>query len=97
MDGVNAEIAEINDGVNSTNQDYIKNTLQDAYDNSTEISIMIKDSSTGKKVPVTVKLDELDFSNGKISAVLNNLHAPVESITNITKPQQAGDSNGSKQ
>lgn len=87
MDGVSVEIAGLNTAVKTTDAEYVKNTLTAAYENGSEISIIIKDSSTGKKVPVTAKIINLDIaSNGKITAVLNNVHVPLESITNITKP-----------
>lgn len=90
MDGVSVEIAGLNTTVKSTDADYVKNTLTTAFKNKEEVSIIIKDSSTGKKVPVTAKLASLDIaSNGKITAVLNDLHVPLESITNITKPVTA--------
>jgi flagellar basal-body rod modification protein FlgD len=106
MDGVNAEIAEIVTDVKSTDPDFIKDTLNDACKDGKEISIVIVDRATGKKVPVTVKLASVDFTGDKITAVLNSVHVPVEGITNITKPvektasqpdtaQQAGDSSGS--
>lgn len=87
MDGVSAEIAGLNTDVKSTDVNYVKNTLTTAYQNGDEVDIIITDSSTGKKVPVTAKLAKLDISDtGKITAVLNDLHVPIESITNITKP-----------
>jgi len=101
MDGVSVEIAGLNTTVKTTDTDYVRNTLTVAYENGDEVSIIIKDSSTGKKVPVTAKLADLDIADsGKITAVLNDLHVPLESITNITKPvaadsgEQAGESNG---
>ena len=94
MDGVSAEIAGLNSDVKSTDPEYVKKTLTKAFENGDEISIIIKDSSTGKRVPVTAKLASLDIaSNGKITAVLNDVHVPLESITNITKPE-AGAGNG---
>ena len=90
IDGVNVEIAGLNNSPTSTDPDYVKNTLQDAYENGEEISIIIKDSSTGRRVPVTATISTLNIAaNGKITAVLNGVHAPLESITNITKPASA--------
>ena len=88
MDGVSVEIAGLDTAVKTTDTDYVKNQLTTAYENGDEIAIIIKDSSTGKNVPVTAKLASLDISSttGKITAVLNGLHVPLESITNITKP-----------
>lgn len=106
MDGVNVEIAEIADDTKSTDPDYVRKTLQDAYDNDKEVSVYIVDRETGKKVPVTAKLVSLDFTGGSIKAVLNGMLVPLESITNITgtvqnpaqqpvQGQQAGDGSGS--
>ncbi len=99
MDGVSVEIAGLDTTVKTTDADYVKNQLTTAYQNKTEIAIIIKDSSTGKSVPVTAKLASLDISptTGKITAVLNGLHVPLESITNITKPAAAtGTTTGSE-
>jgi len=87
MDGVSVEIAGLNTTVKTTDVDYVKNTLTNAFENGEEVSIIIKDSNTGKKVPVTAKLADLNIAdNGKITAVLNDLHVPIDSLTNITKP-----------
>lgn len=101
MDGVSVEIAGLNTTVKTTDADYVRNILTAAYENGEEVSIIIKDSSTGKNVPVIARLADLDIaSSGRITAVLNDLHVPLESITNITKPaaadsgEQAGESNG---
>lgn len=86
MDGVSVEIAGLNTTVKTTDTEYIKNTLTNAQKNGTQVDIIIKDSSTGRRVPVTATIAELEFTaNGKIKAVLNGVHAPIESITNITK------------
>lgn len=87
MDGVSVEIAGLDTAVKTTDAEYVKNTLTTAYQNGAEVKIIIKDSSTGANVPVTGKLASLNISStGKITAVLNDLHVPLESITNITKP-----------
>lgn len=87
LDGVEVEIAGLNTTVKTTDAEYVKNTLLTAYENGEEVDIIIKDSGTGRKVPVTGKLASLNISDsGRITAVLDNLHVPIESITNITKP-----------
>lgn len=87
LDGVSVEIAGLNTSVKTTDAEYVRNTLTVAFENGDEVSIIIKDSSTGKRVPVTARLADLDIADdGKITAVLNDLHVPLESITNITKP-----------
>lgn len=97
MDGVSAEIAGLDTSVKTTDADYVRDTLTTAYENGEEIDIIIKDSSTGRRVPVTARIVALDFAeNGKISAVLDGVHVPLESITNITKPEEdlPGEDNG---
>lgn len=87
MDGVKVEISGLNTAVKTTDTEYVRNTLTTAFENGDPVNIIIKDSSTGRSVPVTAKLAELNISdNGKITAVLNDLYVPIESITNITKP-----------
>ncbi len=89
MDGVSVEIAGLDTAVKTTDTEYIKNTLTTAYQNGEEINLIIKDSSTGRRVPVSATIAELNISNsGKITAVLNGVHVPLESITNITKQSQ---------
>ena len=86
IDGVDVEIAGLNTSVKTTDIDYVKNTLSNAYENGTSIDLIIKDSSTGRRVPVTATITKLSFTaGGKINAVLNGVHAPIESITNITR------------
>jgi len=87
MDGVSVEIAGLNTTVKTTDVDYVRNTLTNAFENGEKVSIIIKDSSTGKNVPVTAKLADLNIAaSGKITAVLNDLLVPIDSLTNITKP-----------
>lgn len=97
LDGVKVEVSGIDSDIKTTDPDYIKRTLQDAYDNKKEISIIIKDSATGKCVPVTAKIASLDFTGGTIKATLNGLSIPVEGVATITIPQtsQAGGTSGS--
>ncbi|HOL92573.1 MAG TPA: hypothetical protein PK215_09945, partial [Clostridiales bacterium] len=73
--------------IRTTDPEYVKNKLTTAYENGEYIDIVIKDSSTGKRVPVTAKIAELVFDNkGGIKAVLDEVHVPLDSITNIRKP-----------
>lgn len=95
MDGVSAEISGLNTTVKTTDSDYVKRTLEAAYQSGNQVDIIIKDSSTGKSVPVTATLKTLNISaTGKITAVLNDLHVPIESITNITKPAETTNTTG---
>ena len=87
LDGVSVEIAGLNSSIRTTDPEYVKNKLTTAYENGEYIDIVIKDSSTGKRVPVTAKIAELVFDNkGGIKAVLDEVHVPLDSITNIRKP-----------
>ncbi|MGE5613916.1 MAG: flagellar hook capping FlgD N-terminal domain-containing protein [Bacillota bacterium] len=89
MDGVSVEIAGLDNSVKTTDANYVRDTLTAAYESGELIDIIIKDSSTGKRVPVTAKIVALDFAeNGKITAVLDGVHVPLESITNISKPSE---------
>lgn len=86
MDGVKAEIAGIDTDEKSTDPDYVVNKLKDAVANGTDIDLIIKDSATGKSVPVTGKVvSYTKTADGKITAVLNGVHVPLTSITNISK------------
>lgn len=88
MDGVSVEVAGLNTTVKTTDTEYLRNTLETAFKNHEAVDIIIKDSSTGKYVPVKAYLADLKIAdNGKITAVLDGLHVPLESITNITKPK----------
>jgi flagellar basal-body rod modification protein FlgD len=89
MDGVSVEISGLDTTVKTTDTEYLENTLTTAYENGDEVDIIIKDSSTGEYVPVTATLAELNISaSGDITAVLNNLHVPIDSITSITKSEE---------
>lgn len=92
LDKVNVEIAELVSETKSTDPDYMKNKLKDAMENGKEIDFYIVDRNTGKKVPITAKIESLDFTGGEVSAIVNGLHVPVEGVTNISKPveEQAG-------
>ena len=90
MDGVEVEIAELVTDIHSADPNFMKDKLQEAMEGGKEISFYIVDRSTGKRVPVTatIEKDSLDFSGGKITAMINGLRVPVEGITSITKPQE---------
>lgn len=89
LDGVTADIVEIKSDSKSTDPNYMKNTLEKAVQDykdgkpDSEISVVIIDRATGKKVPVTANISKLTIVNGKYTAVLNDLEVPVDSITNI--------------
>lgn len=96
LDGVKVEISAIDSDIKTTDPDYIKRTLTDAYESGDEISVIIKDSETGKSVPVTVKIKSLDFTGGTIKATVDGMEIPVEGVAAITIPgtSQAGGTNG---
>lgn len=84
LDGVEVEIAGLDTTVPTTDVDYVKNELTRARDSGEMIDLIIKNSATGKKVPVSATVKSFDISeNGKITAVLNGVRVPLESITNI--------------
>lgn len=86
LDGVSVEIAGINSAVTSTDANFVTDKLQEAKDNGTDINLIIKDSATGRRVPVTVKIvSYTKTTDGKITAVVNSLHVPLTSITNISR------------
>lgn len=96
LDGVDVEVASIDSAVKTTDPEYIRKTLEEAKESGKEISIIIKDSATGKKVPVTVKIKSLDFTGGTVRAVVDSLEIPVEGVATIRRPEesQAGDTSG---
>lgn len=95
LDGVSVEIAGLNTTVKTTDVEYVRNKLTTAWENGEYIDIIIKDSSTGKRVPVTAIITDLEFDNkGRIKAVLNDVHVPLESITNIRKQTEGKSAEG---
>ena len=95
LDGVSVEIAGLNTTVKTTDVEYVRNKLTTAWENGEYIDIIIKDSSTGKRVPVTAIITDLKFDNkGGIKAVLNDVHVPLESITNIKKQPEGNSAEG---
>ncbi|MCR4434495.1 MAG: flagellar hook capping FlgD N-terminal domain-containing protein [Clostridiales bacterium] len=90
MDGVKVEISDIVSNIHSTDPDYIKNYLSAHDPNSgstdNEVSVVIVDRKNNQKVPVTAVLKDYKIEDGKITATLDQLNVPVESISNI-KPQ----------
>ena len=83
MDGVNVEISDIVTQFPSTNPTFRKDYLEE--NKGHEVSVVIVDRATGKKVPVTAVLKEYSIDDGssKITAVLDQLRAPVESIVRV--------------
>lgn len=90
MDGVKVEIADVVTDVPSSDPEFVKKYLQDAYENGKEVTIHIVDRETGRKVPVTAKLADLKIVGDKITATLDELYVPVESISTIRPKPETG-------
>jgi flagellar basal-body rod modification protein FlgD len=86
LDSVDVEITEINNGVTSTNPEYRRDYLESNLDK--EVDVVIFDNKSGKKVAVKGILREYQISDsGKITAKLDQLRVPVDSIFKITPAQ----------
>lgn len=91
MHDVDVEIAEVT-GSTAVDPNYLKNYLEEKLNGTTEadkqVKVTIKDSATGAKVPVTATLKSysIDENTGKVTAVLDNMHISVYSVSNIQKP-----------
>lgn len=87
MDGVKVNISAINssDQSTTTTANYVQNYLK--ANEGKAVNVVISDPKSGKKVAVTGTLvkDSMKVgSDGKITATLNDLNVPVESIQTIT-------------
>ena len=86
MDNVSVTISEINNGVTSTDANYIENYLKDNEGKS--VSLIIKDEASGMRAPITGTLDSYKIENGKVTAVISKALIPVDSVANIKqKPE----------
>ena len=83
MDKVSVTISEINNGVTSTDANYIENYLKDNEGKS--VSLIIKDEASGMRAPISGTLDSFKIENGKVTAVINKALIPVDSVANIKK------------
>jgi flagellar basal-body rod modification protein FlgD len=83
MDGVNAEISEVIDDEANADKKFIKDYLDRAAESGEEVTVVIVDRERGQKVPVTAKVKSSTLENGTIRAVLDGVHVPVESISNV--------------
>lgn len=97
LNNVQAEISGLyNNKVYTDDQDYLTKFLTDAVESGDTVSIVITDSSTGQKVPVSAKIRSFDASNpDSIKAVLDDVHAPLDSITSITDAASTASAAGS--
>jgi flagellar basal-body rod modification protein FlgD len=82
MNGVKGELDSItsDDYKSSQNKfDYLKSHIGE------EISIKVKDSTTGKVVPMTATLDAVTKEeDGSITVTMNNVRIPVDGIYSVT-------------
>lgn len=84
LDGVSAQISGIYNST-STVENYTETEIKKAYESGKAIDVVIKDSSTGKSVPVNAVIKSYNVAkDGTITAVLNQVSVPVEGITKVT-------------
>lgn len=87
MDDVNVTVAEVTDS-KSTDPDYTKKYLEEHK--GKEVSITIKDPSSGDKVPITATLKSYSIDDkGVITAVLDNVYISVDSVSNIQNAESS--------
>jgi len=86
VDGVKCEMSGIVNS-NSNSLDDIKEYLQE--NKGGEVNIYLIDRQTNVKVPVKGVLKDYTISDkGTVSVTLDGVLVPIESVSNITKPQQ---------
>ncbi len=91
MDGVNVQISGIT-GVLTTDTSYKRNYLESHVGETVDVNVI--NPSTLKEEPVTAVLREYKIApDGTTTAILDKLHVPVESISNIkpVEQQKAGE------
>jgi flagellar basal-body rod modification protein FlgD len=96
MDGVKVEISGLVTDKNSTASDFVTSYLNDHLPDPTNskyvdttINVYITDRATGAKVPITANLKSYTkAANGNISAVLDQVYVPVDSISKISTVAQ---------
>jgi len=87
VDGVECEMSGIVDN-DANGLDDIKAYLQDNA--GKEVSVYFIDRKSNVKVPVTGTLKDYTISDdGTVNVTLDGVLVPIESVSNITKPQQA--------
>jgi len=100
MDGVEAEISSIvtANGDISSNPDNIRDYLNDRLPpQDNRVTVIVTDTESGKKVPVSAKLRSFTETNGKLKVVLDEVLAPVDGITKVMKPSQETTSEGASE
>jgi flagellar basal-body rod modification protein FlgD len=92
MDGVQLEMFDVIANKPSTEPNFRENYLKDRI--GKEVSIEVIDRSNGKKVPVKAILRDFSKSgDGRFFVTLDEVAVPVESISNIAKPQASSNEN----
>jgi len=89
MDGVNVEIAEIVTDEPSTDPDFMKDYLEEHKDGK-KVTVVIVDRETGYKVTVSGNLRSYEINDGKITAVLDRVLVPVDSVSRIEPVENDG-------
>lgn len=82
VDGVECTLSSITSSDYSSSEsklDYLNNHIGD------EVSLTVKDSSTGKAVPVTAVLEGVtEEDDGSITVTMNNVEVPIDGIYSVT-------------
>lgn len=87
MDGVKVNIAGVVSDTPSTDPNFVKDYLKSNLNKA--VSVYIKNNDDSRKVAVTGTLTKYDIgADGSISAEIDGLNVPVESISNITSNSQ---------
>jgi len=82
MDGVVCELDSILSDDYSSSEDKLEYLQEHVGE---ELDLNVTDSTTGKVVPVTAKLESVSEDDGKITVTLNGLHVPVDGIYKINE------------
>jgi len=94
VDGVQLEMFDVITNNPSTEPDFSENYLRDRI--GKEVTIEAIDRSSGKKVPVKAVLRDFSkSSDGRFFVTLDEVPVPVESISNIAKPQTSSNETNS--
>lgn len=96
MDGVKVDISGIVTDKNSTTSDFVTSYLDDHLPDPTKskyvdttVNVYVTDRKTGAQVPVTANLKSYNKdASGNISAVLDQVYVPVDSISKISPVAQ---------
>ncbi|RCX15517.1 flagellar hook capping protein [Anaerobacterium chartisolvens] len=83
VDGIRAEIVELNGQSSSSDQNAIIDYLNQHQGESGEIDVIIRDSVSGQRVAVKGTLASYENVDGKLIAVINQVNLPVNDITDV--------------